>query len=49
MAEVPPDSGETQDLPERAHAGEPRAFEELFAGYTAGTSRGCTRCCSPAA
>ncbi len=35
MAEVPPDSGETQDLLERAQAGEPRAFEELFAGYRA--------------
>jgi RNA polymerase sigma-70 factor (ECF subfamily) len=33
MAEVPPDSGETQDLLRRAHAGEPRAFEELFGGY----------------
>jgi RNA polymerase sigma-70 factor, ECF subfamily len=35
MAEVPPDSGETQDLLQRAQAGEPRAFEELFAGYRA--------------
>ncbi|MFI5259250.1 MAG: sigma-70 family RNA polymerase sigma factor [Candidatus Limnocylindrales bacterium] len=35
MAEIPPDSGETQDLLQRAHAGEPRAFEELFAGYRA--------------
>jgi len=35
MAEVPPDSGETQDLLQRAHAGEPRAFVELFAGYRA--------------
>jgi RNA polymerase sigma-70 factor (ECF subfamily) len=33
MAEVPPDSGATQDLLRRAHAGEPRALEELFAGY----------------
>jgi hypothetical protein len=35
MAEVPPDSGETQDLLQRAQAGEPRVFEELFAGYRA--------------
>ncbi len=33
MAEVPPDSGATQDLLRRAHAGDPRALEELFAGY----------------
>ena len=33
MAEVPPDSGATQDLLRRAHTGEPRALEELFAGY----------------
>jgi RNA polymerase sigma-70 factor (ECF subfamily) len=33
MAEVPPDSGATQDLLRRAHAGEPRALEDLFAGY----------------
>jgi RNA polymerase sigma-70 factor, ECF subfamily len=35
MAEVPPDSGETQGLLSRARAGEPRAFEELFARYRA--------------
>jgi RNA polymerase sigma-70 factor, ECF subfamily len=35
MAEVRADSEETQDLLRRAHAGEPRAFEELFAGYRA--------------
>jgi len=35
MAEVSPDSGETQDLLQRARAGEPRALEELFAGYRA--------------
>jgi len=35
MAEVPPDSGATQDLLQRARAGEPRALEELFAGYRA--------------
>ena len=35
MAEVPPNSGETQDLLQRAQAGDPRAFEELFAGYRA--------------
>jgi RNA polymerase sigma-70 factor (ECF subfamily) len=33
MAEVPPDSGATQDLLQRAHAGDPQALEELFAGY----------------
>jgi RNA polymerase sigma-70 factor (ECF subfamily) len=33
MADVPPDSGATQDLLRRAQAGEPRALEELFAGY----------------
>jgi RNA polymerase sigma-70 factor (ECF subfamily) len=33
MAEVPPDSSATQDLLQRAHAGEPRAIEELFAAY----------------
>jgi RNA polymerase sigma-70 factor (ECF subfamily) len=33
MAEVPPDSEETQHLLRRAHAGEPQALEELFAGY----------------
>jgi RNA polymerase sigma-70 factor (ECF subfamily) len=33
MAEVPPDSVATQDLLRRAHAGEPRALEELFASY----------------
>jgi len=49
MAEVPPDSGETEDLLRRAHPGEPRAFVELFAGYTAGPCRGCTRSCAPAA
>jgi RNA polymerase sigma-70 factor (ECF subfamily) len=31
--EVPPDSRATRDLLRRAHAGEPRALEELFAGY----------------
>jgi RNA polymerase sigma-70 factor, ECF subfamily len=35
MAEVPPDSGETQDLLRRAHAGESRAFDELFTAYRA--------------
>src|SRR5262245_43044108 len=33
MADVPPDSGATQDLLQRAHAGDSRALEELFAGY----------------
>jgi RNA polymerase sigma-70 factor (ECF subfamily) len=33
MAEFPDDSGQTQDLLRRAQAGEPRAFEDLFAGY----------------
>jgi RNA polymerase sigma-70 factor (ECF subfamily) len=33
MAEVPPDSEATQDLLQRAHAGDSRALEELFAGY----------------
>jgi RNA polymerase sigma-70 factor (ECF subfamily) len=33
MAEVPPDSAATQDLLQRARAGEPHAIEELFAGY----------------
>jgi RNA polymerase sigma-70 factor (ECF subfamily) len=33
MAEVPPDSGATQDLLQRAHAGDSQALEERFAGY----------------
>jgi RNA polymerase sigma-70 factor (ECF subfamily) len=33
MAEVPPDSGATQELLQRAQAGDSQALEELFAGY----------------
>ena len=35
MAEVQPDSPETQDLVQRACAGDPQALEGLFAGYRA--------------